>query len=239
MGRLLVTGPGHSGGNWVTEIARATGLYKFTDVVEDRTLFFVSELCDGYATKLATDNLGVSIPNVVALLQKYPDMKILFTVRHPVDNCLSKIYRGQPIEGNEPFNSLLEFSWDATVHGSVKSIEIAFSLLLYLLSNYRNRVFVVKLEDLILNTEEATRNICRFVGAEFSKELLSAYRNTRNRWQIERYGGKIDRSQINMYRRYTTIYNGFFSDKLDYVNYIGRFLISITQALGYEFSIVE
>ncbi len=231
--KLLVTGPGHSGGNWATEIARATGLFNFTPMVEDRNFFFYEDLPDKYATKLATDNLGMSWENLVDMLLVYSDMKVIFTMRHPVDNCLSKIVRGLPKDGNEPFKTLLEHSWEATINGSIKSIEIAYSIFNQLYSYCSDRLLVVKMEDLILHTEDITKKICKFIGAEYKEEYCNAYANTRNVHQQKRYKGEKDLSQIEMYKRYDTIYDGFFTQAGDLIKFMHKHLGYIVKGFGY------
>lgn len=232
--KLLVTGPGHSGGNWVTEIARATGKFNFTEEVEDRTFFFTPHLPDSYATKLATDNLGFYWENIYKMMACNEDLYIIFTTRHPIDNCLSKIARGVPKEGNEPVPNLLVYSWEATLNGAIKSIEIAYSLYSILEKVFPERVLRVRLEDLIKGTEGATLQVCKFLDVPYKEEYCEAYKNTRNTWQKIRYQGKKDVSQVNMYKRLGEIYDGMFVGEQKMVDFFKTHLNHIILSWEYD-----
>jgi hypothetical protein len=236
MSRLLITGPGHSGGNWVTEICRSTGVYNFTDVIEDRSIMYRPKLYDGYATKITTDFPGINWISFSNLLSMYEDLKIIFTFRHPLDNCLSKIVRGMPMEGNEPFKDLIEFSYEATMDGSVKSIEYAFLTLNTLgLTEFSDRVTSVRLESLINNEKSVVEYICDFIGIDYKDEFLGGYERTNNKWQIKRYDGKLDTSQIDMYKRWDTIYNGFYKNRRDIIDRIATLCMPYIKLLGYQY----
>ena len=146
VGQVLVTGTGHSGGNWVTEIINLSGKYNFTEFVEDRNLFNHIVLPDRYGTKLAIENFGVNIRNLKKLLESNPNLKIVYTLRHPVDNCLSMIYRATPAEENEKFSGRwLDYHPTGTTIGAVKDIEYSQMILDFLKAEYPDRVLVVKL----------------------------------------------------------------------------------------------
>ena len=232
--RLLVTGPGHSGTNWATEIIRATGKYRFTEQVEDREFFEHQALPDGYATKLATDNLGLYWENLRSRMEAYPDMLVVFTMRHPLDNAISKMMRALPVKGNEPYRFIWEYAWDGTLNGSVKSLEFAFQIYENLKREYGDRVLAVRLEDLILHTEETTRKICEFVRAPFREAYIEAYQNTKNKWQKIRYKKGKDGSQIDMYKRWRTIHDGFFKDRKSVIEFLASRLKSVIEGMGYE-----
>jgi len=232
--KLLITGAGHSGGNWVTEIARATGAFNFTKEVEDRTFFFRNELPERYATKLATDNLGFYWENIHRMMDKNPDLHIILVQRHPIDNCLSKIARSIPSEDNEPVPDSFHYSWDGTMIGCIKAIELAYSLCRIFEHAYNNRFLTVKLEDLVRTPVEATKTICEFLDVEFKPEFVNAYKNTRNKWQKVRYKGEIDTSQVDMYKRIEEIYNSVFKGNHDMINYFKQHLDQIIRAWGYD-----
>ena len=239
MSRLLITGPGHSGGNWVNEICRETGMYNFTKVIEDRNIMYHKELPEGYATKITTDFPGINWMYFFSLMDNYDDLKIIFTFRHPLDNCLSKIVRGMPMEGNEPFSNLIEFSYEATLYGSVKSIEYAL-LTIHTLNatsspKITSRIRFVRLEDLIRDEERQVKSICNFIGIEYNDELLGGYARTNNKWQVKRYNRELDSSQIDMYKRWDTIYDGFYKDKKEHVEMMAYLLIPCINGLGYSY----
>ena len=53
--RVLVTGCGQSGTNWVTEIVRCSPEFKFISQAEDRELFRRGTMIKAYGTKLAIE----------------------------------------------------------------------------------------------------------------------------------------------------------------------------------------
>ena len=232
--RILVTGPGHGGTNWATEIVRASGLFNFTEAVEDRHLFKRDVLPEGYATKLATENLGLYWENLKALMEKYPDLGVVFITRHPVDNCLSKIVRGLPTGGDGQVNVIWDYSWDSTIKGSVKSMEHAYTLLTHLQKEYPHRVIRIKMENLILDQKEEVRRLCEFLAVPMNDAMLEAYKNTRNRYHRSRYGATLDTSQVEMYKRWDSIYDGFFKNKKPIIDFLSSELKDIVYALGYR-----
>ncbi len=233
-GRVLITGAGHTGGNWVTEIVNLSGAFRFTEQVEDRELFNRGPLPEGYGTKLATDNAGMYPENLGRLLDAHPDLKVVFTLRHPIDTCLSKIYRATPSDENEPAPDMLNYSFDGTVLGAVKSIEFMYTVMSFLRSNYPDRVLFVKLEDLIADAEREVDRICAFLEIDKIPEMLEAYKYSRNRHHEKRYAGKLDTSQIFIHKRWDTIYNGFFRDKAEVVKRLFYYLRDMIEKFGYS-----
>ncbi len=233
-GKILITGPGHSGTNWATEIVNLSGKFHFTKSVEDRELFFKESLPKGYGTKLATDNIGMYPENLDKLMQKSENLKIIFTMRHPVDNCLSKIYRATPSNEHEPSPDMINYSWDGTVNGAIKSIEHAYTIYSYLTTHYPDRILPVKLEDLITNTEFEVNRICNFLNIPKNEKMLEAYRYSRNKYHHIRYNSELDKTQMNLYKRWPEIYNSFFKDKKYIVDQLFTNLKEITEKLGYS-----
>ena len=236
MSRLLISGPGHSGGNWAMEIMRATDKYRFTEVLEDRNIKYHDSLYEGYATKITTDYPGIDWMLFAYLLETYPDLKIIFTFRHPLDNCLSKIARGMPIEGNEPFDGLINFSYEATLFGSIKSIECAVSSFLFIKSMvYKDRVVGIRLEDLILKEEEVVKELCKFVDVEYKDDFLGGYSRTNNKLQINRYNRELDTNQVDIYKRWDSIYDGFYKDKKQLVGMLAYLCKDSIELLVYTY----
>jgi len=235
IGQVLVTGTGHSGGNWVTEIINLSGKYRFTEFVEDRTLFSYDTLPPAYGTKLAIENYGVNIRNLKRLLDTNSNLKIVYTLRHPVDNCLSMIYRAIPAEENETFSGRwLDYHPTGTTIGAVKDIEYSQMILDFLKSEYPDRVLVVKLEDLIRNTEREVDKICEFLDIPKNEKMLEAYKYSRNPHHAKRYEGKLDIKQAEVRKHLDTAYNGFFRDKQGLVQLIEKVLSPIVSDFGYK-----
>lgn len=220
--KVLISGAGRSGTNWLTEIIRASGAYRFTDVIEDRNFFNYDYLPNGYGTKLATENKGFTLENIRKVMSINSSLKILFAIRHPVDLCMAKIYRGQPSsQGGDGEDRLAP---DATVKGAISAVKYSESILEELIKTYSNRVLAINLEDLIENTEVEIDKICKFLGIEKKEEMLTAYTKNRNTNHQKRYGDQVDKSQGNLRDNWQTVYNGFFADKEEDIKSIkGKF----------------
>lgn len=240
-GRVIITGAGHSGGNWLTEIARQSGEFEFTDVVDDRSLFYKKNLPNGYGTKLTTDDVNMTPFLLDRLLNRYDDMKVLFSVRHPFDNCLSKIYRGMPdFEDNEPsVSDRLFYSWDATLNGCVKSMEASYEMLQFLKTKYDDRLLVVKLEDLIENREAQVDRICKFLGVEKNDKMINAFKHTRNRHHKGRYNNELDKTQSNLRDNLDNIYNGFFKNRGKIVEFVNNNTKWMLDGFGYTMNVIS
>lgn len=232
-GRVLITGSGHSGGNWATEIINLSGAFQFTEAVEDRDLFWREFLPERYGTKLATDNIGMYPENLERLLSRYTDLRVVFTLRHPIDTCLSKIFRSTPARENEPVGDMLDYSWDGTVNGSIKSMEQMYTVYSFLKRRYSDRTLFVKLEDLLTDRQKEIERICRFLGIQRNPQMDEAYRFSRNRHHQKRYKGKLDKSQLYIHMQWDKAYNGFFKDKCGVIDRLARGLGSLSSSLGY------
>lgn len=232
--RVLITGSGRTGTNWLTEIVRASEQFDFTKSIEDRQFFQHQSLPERYGTKLATENAGFDWYNINRMMEKYDDLKIIFSIRHPVSTCMSKIVRGQPSSrGGDASNSLAP---DATVEGSIKAVCHTFDLFVKLKRKFPNRVIRIKLEDLIhgKHRDHQIKRICKFLKIEFKEEMLRAYQNTRNRYHKNRYGKKIDNSQKDIYKNWPVVYNGFFKNKRRDIDRIQESTKHIGEKFGYE-----
>lgn len=229
--KLLVTGPGRGGTNWLIEIIRSSNVFNVTKVVEDRKFFNHKKLPNNYATKLTTENEGFSWDNLNKQLQCFPDLKILFIFRHPVANCMAKIYRGQPkSKGGDGTNNL---AGDATVKASVKAVKKAFKIYTKTYNRYLDRVLLVRLEDLIKDLESEINRICKFLNIEKNPTMMSAHKNNRNTYQRKRYKNKIDTKQTTIHKEWHTSYGGFFRDRKKQIDRLYTDLRDIIEYLGY------
>jgi len=231
--RVIVTGGGRGGTNWITEILRISNYYKFTTNVEDRQILGHDNLYAGYATKLATENKMMTFENINMLLKRYDDLKLVFSVRHPIDHCISKIYRGRP--SSQGGDGSDQYAPDSTIAGSIAAVNYVYTLYKQLKNVYPNRIIFVKLENLInINNRRIQINkLCEFLHIEFNNNMLLAHKNNRNKYQKKRYGDTIDITQLNLRDQIDTIYNGFFKDKKDMISIISN---SVTLPMkGFEY----
>lgn len=238
--KLLVTGCGHSGSNLLTDIVRAANYYNFTPHVEDR------DFCDGvlplyirnYATKLCLDNPQV-FPMVKfhILMDKCPNLKVLVAIRHPVDTTLSWMYRERPIEmGGDSTEiapedvdlgpELKVARWQAEIFPNIMSV----------LNEYGrdNRSIGFRMEDIIRDTESTAKQVAGWLEIPYVEAMSEPWKISRHEGQLSRYRKKLNKEQIDVYKRWKTEYNGFFADKRDMVAMVMENLTHIAAAWGYD-----
>ena len=135
-----------------------------------------------------------------------PDMKIIWTIRDPRDICMSKIKRGVPMRLG---GDCIGFSPDGTPEGSVQNLRVMVDLYNYFKDDACS--MLVRMEDMLLDTEKETHRMCEFLDIPFEKNMLYFYKRMRNKHKKKRYK-KIDLSQISMWKNWRTVYNNYFLD---------------------------
>jgi len=205
--KVLITGSGRGGTNLLTELIRKITDLNFTSYVEDRS-FFKKELPENYATKLSTEHPTFTIENLEKKIKNNNDLKICIVLRHPIDNCLSKIYRGRP--KNEGGDKLINvISKDGTEKSCVEAIKKTYSILSFLNQKYKDKILVVTMEDIITKTDSVVLKISNFLNIK-PKEHIGFQKFNRNIYQKKRYKNNLDKNQINLYKNLKINYNGFF-----------------------------
>jgi len=207
--KALITGAGRGGTNLLCEFVRATKKFNFTEKVEDRTFFDRQSFPNGYATKLATENKSFTKENISRVLNENKDMVVFVAIRHPVDCCLSKIYRA--------ITDCKKIPPDGTVDGAVQAIHHMNNIVTYLVNNFESRILILRMKDLLQKTEESCKWICFFLNIKYHPIMLLAYKNNRNPHQKKRYGDKLDDSQVDLYENLDISFDGYFSDKEELV----------------------
>lgn len=230
--RILVTGVGRSGTCLLIEVVRGLGIVNFSRKVEDRQFFKYKPLPQNYGTKLATDQRAFSMKNIKKAMEEYQDLYLVFSLRHPVDTLLSKIRRGQKLsDGGERKERL---SFDATVETAIFTIKDFYEKHEFAIRNYPNRTCSIKLEDLILQSRITVNKVADFFRVRSTKKAFRFYKFDRNKYHLWRYKRRLDPSQVGNYKRWDTIYEGFFKDKKGDVDRAKKELHSVIKGLGYE-----
>jgi len=218
--RVLVTGTGRGGTTLTREVVIGFNISKFycssQSKEEDAEFFRRKDLPENYMTKLATPSPppcdGFTIENLIKRMQEYDDLHLIFSFRHPVDTCMSKIVRGQGhFDGGDKAGKGI--SPDGTVEGAVLSVKLMYKIYEDISQLYPKRVLAVDFENLILNPRKEVEKIARFLNVKVTKRSLLFYRYNSNRHQFRRYGTDLDRSQVDVHKRWKTAYGGFFKDK--------------------------
>jgi len=240
--RILVTGAGHSGTCLVTEFVRTLGMVDFSSEVEDREIFIANQFPDNYGTKLTTewDTVGYTEYSLKNMLDRYEDLHIIFCIRNPIDVCMSKIVRSdKSIGDNSRIVGKNGFEFDPDV--AIKSIKSAFSMYCMLKDNYSTRTYTAKLEDFIEDHRGSVLHISNYFSVPYpGNEIVdNAVSANRNKYQKERYGDKVKKDQIDIYKRWEQAYDGYFSKKKILIDKIMFELTDIGNRLGYNILLEE
>lgn len=230
--KLLVTGAGRGGTNLAIELVRNMNKFSVTANVEDRGFFNKSNLPDLYATKLATENKGFNVQNIKKMMDENHDLYVLFVVRNPIDNCLSKILRGRPksMGGDSTVN---EVSPDATINGSIAALNHMYSIFKFLKEEYPKRFIWFKMENLINTPESIAKEICYKLNMPYKDKMLDFYKTNRNHYQKKRYGNKLH-NQIELYKDLDNNFDGYFKNNKDYPDKLKHELEKLLEGLNYE-----
>ena len=206
--RILVTGAGRGGSSLTREVVKGLNIVKWYPVIgeEDRSFLNYVDLPENYGTKLTTEEFYRG--NITYTMKKYEDLHLIFSFRNPIDQCMSKIVRGQPrSKGGDGSNELAP---DATVWGAIKAVRLALNLGREMHLKFPKRVYFVNMENLILCPLSTALRIASFLGANLTEMALDFYKHNTNAYQKNRYGDVLDKSQIDIHKRWDTAYNGYF-----------------------------
>ena len=187
--QILVLSNGRSGTNIIlTALSKLKGL-ELSDPIENKAIFNTvgAKYKNGYLTKSDTVYTR-SWLFVAMLLQNNPDMKVIWTIRHPFDQALSKINRGCE-RGSD----------DATLFGCLGDLYKAVDIHKRLITYYRDRVFTIRMEDMILNTEPIFKKMCNWLELEYVEDMLNFTNDMLSEEKKERYQN-IDYTQVDMYK---------------------------------------
>jgi hypothetical protein len=160
-----------------------------------------------YLTKC--DTVYMNYEHLKITLHRNRAMKVIWTIRNPRDMAMSKIYRGQPkSEGGD----CKVLSDDATLDGCIEDIEKMFNIYESVTRDFRKRVLLVKMEDMINDVVNATEKMCSFLEISYHHEMINFISRMRNQNKSSRYSS-IDKNEIDKYKNWKTVYDGFFTKK--------------------------
>ena len=241
--RILVLGIGQGGTCPLLEVVRGLDIASFTKAVEDRRFFKHGMLPQSYGTKLTTDsivkitpsNFSSFLENLKKSMNKYADLNIVFSLRHPVDVFMANLVRGQkPSDGGDGDRKRNRISDSGTIEGSLLAILHSHNVYKNILPLFPERIITVKLEDLILVPETEVRRIANFFGVEPTQRAYEFYKHNRNEYQRKRYGDNLDKSVVALYKKWDTWHDGFFKERRSDIDFAISRLTDVIQDWGYE-----
>ena len=123
-----------------------------------------------------------------------PNAKIIYCDRNPLDACLSMFFQN--------FESSVQFSF------SLENLGHWYKEYLHLMQHwkslFRNKIFDIKYEDIVNETEIASRKMIDYCELEWDEKCLEFYKtkrniNTASQWQVRQ---PIYNSSLNKWKRY-------------------------------------
>lgn len=222
---VIVFGNGRCGTNVALEIlAGHSKLHSYT--VEDKLIFRNDKIRERWdLTK--SDIHYCNWEGFDKKMTLDPDMKIIWCIRDPRDQCMSKIYRGQP---GHDCGTLAD---DARPTGCVDDMNKMFDMYIKAVGKYAGRILTIKMEDMILDIHGSIKRMCDFLDIDVEPDMDKFYLRMRNVHKKKRYK-TIDKSQVGLHKRCLTVYDGYFRDKSYTIKTLFDKVDYIREHFGYE-----
>jgi hypothetical protein len=204
---LVILSSGRSGTNLILEMFTECNNYTPTQYPEDKEVFKRDiQYPERYLCKSDTHYID-DYKELKNFMLKNKHAQILFTVRHPYDWVLSKLYRGRPLKrrGWRPAD-------DATTDGCIADMTKMFDIYKQVTRDFPLKILVVKMEDVLSDIEKEAKRICKFLCIVYNKSMTTPHLRMRHEGKRRRYP-TLDKSQIGLYKKFDIIYDGYFKDK--------------------------
>jgi hypothetical protein len=231
MNSVLVLSCGRTGTNMLLESLTAEKKFKPTSWPQDANCIKdCVKVHENYLSKSDTHYIN-NLNQVQRFMENNPNLLVLWTIRDLRDVVLSKIYRGQP--GNDSNKSLSD---DASFNGCLESIDWMVEVYKFIKTKFPKRIFLVKMEDMILDYENTIKNVCKFCNIEYNKNMRNfteRYRGSIKETKGKRYSG-IDSNQIALHERKYEIYDGFYLRYNIDLNLLFKKVYKHQKFFGYE-----
>lgn len=226
--QVVVLSAGRSGTNLVLECMTGHSYFIPTEYPEDKLLFKRDiQYPNRYLCKCDTVYIP-SYKHLYSFMKNNRSACILWSFRNPRNWVLSKLYRGRI--GN---SGRVKPADDATIDGCKQDMQWMFQLLQSVERDFPLRIIRVKMEDIILDIEKECKRICKFLCIPYQEEMTRPWERMRHKGKKERYGNKLDTSQINLYENIDTIYNGYFLNKKKEVEELFKYIHPLLKEFGY------
>ena len=168
--QVLVLSAGRSGTNLLLECMTGHSYFIPTDHPVDYFIFTRDiygnmrgngglEYPDKFLTKCDIVNIP-SYQHFHTFMQINKEAYLLWTIRHPYDWALSKMYSGRKRKGNKG-------SADSSVEGCKFNLDVMFQYLNIAETYYPDRILRIKMEDVILNLDSSRINLYKNINTAY------------------------------------------------------------------------
>lgn len=203
---ILVFSSGRTGTNLVLETLAGNFKLQASNPPEDKQVFKRNVVYSDYYLTKCSVTYCKNYNEFYNFLSNNPNTKIIWTIRHPYDVCLSKLYRGRPM----PKRGKISAS-DATVEGCVRDLYKMFDLYKRSINDFSNNILLVRMEDVIIDIEKESKNMCKFIDIPYQENMKYPYKRMRHKGKKERYN-TLDKKELNKFPEWKTLYDGFYNN---------------------------
>ena len=126
--------------------------------------------------------------NIDAILKIYPNAKFLHTFRNPLDSIIS-IYQSM----------LPELSWAHSIENITNYVDNYIKVINYYKTKYPDVIMDINLEQFTQNSENISKEIYKFCGLNWNKEVLKFYK--RNNLNVKTLSFSQIRSKVSKYNK--------------------------------------
>ena len=166
---------------------------KFLQDVRDKYLSFIEEYSNGNG-QFVTDKLPHNFIFIGLIKLIFPEAKIIYCKRDPLDNCYS-LYTHKFIDMSH------HYSYDQVMLGKYYLLHL--ELMRYWLDKFKD-IFVLDNEELVNNQETISKNLINHCDLDWEEECLN-FHNTKRQVRtasIEQVRQPINNKSIGAWKRY-------------------------------------
>lgn len=123
--------------------------------------------------KMVVDKLPLNIPHLGMVQRIFPKAKILVMLRDPRDACMSAFM--------QTFQVNIAMANFYSLENTVRFYDIVMDLWLHFRSILSLDWMELRYEDMLEDLEDRTRTLCRFLGLEWSENMLTYYESAKGK----------------------------------------------------------
>ena len=159
-------------------------------ILSERVYEKYSNFNDGYELnkQILVDKSLENFFNIDAILKIYPNAKFLHTFRNPLDSIIS-IYQSM----------LPELSWAHSIENITNYVDNYINVINYYKNKYPDVIMDINLEQFTQNSENISKEIYKFCGLNWNKEVLKFYK--RNNLNVKTLSFTQIRNKVSKYNK--------------------------------------